>query len=64
MVSKQTLKKCSEIFFLPFGKQSFGSSDTCMHLLYPGDCGLCTSILLKEFLKDCNVISFLTAKEK
>lgn len=50
MVSEQTLKKRSETS-LPFGKQSFGPSDTGTHLLHPCDCGLCTSILLKEFKK-------------
>ena len=51
MVSEQTLKKLSETS-LPFGKQSFGPSDTGTHLLHPCDCGLCTSILLKEFKKN------------
>ena len=50
MVSEQTLKKRSETS-LPFGKQSFCPSDTGTHLLHPCDCGLCTSILLKEFKK-------------
>lgn len=63
MVSEQTLKKLSETS-LPFGKQSFGPSDTGTHLLHPCDCGLCTSILLKELKKKLKYDSLSDSKRK